>query len=169
MKRHGCTIDFRSNEMWTGSKESLAVVMRMVSLTAVGSYRYCRETEIDPSMQYTKLVNDHQLQAVTGASPKEIDHLMAAQLSIKTQVKDSESNYLSETENEEWTDTDDEVLNWVAHTVYKAQDHPTIDQEVDQILELSAPGGFGVALDRLRTLVREYRNTSAGCICVEKQ
>ena len=42
MKRHGCTIDFRSNEMWTGSKESSAVVMRMVSLTADGSCRYCR-------------------------------------------------------------------------------------------------------------------------------
>ena len=80
---------------------------------------------------------------------------MAAQLSRKTQVKDSESNYLSETEDEEWTDTDDEVLSWVAHRVYKAQDHPTLDQEVDQILELSAPGVSGVALDRLRTLVRE--------------
>ena len=168
MKRHGCTIDFRSNEMWTGSKESSAVVMRKVSLTAVGSYRYCRETEIDPSMQDTMLVND-QLQAVTGASPKEIDYLMAAQLSRKTQVKDSESNYRSETEDEDWTDTDDEVLNWVAHTVYKAQDHPTLDQEVDQILELSASGVTGIALDRLRTLVREYRyefalkNNELGC------
>ena len=161
MKRHGCTIDFRSNEMWTGSKESSAVVMRMVSLTAVGSYRYCRETEIDPSMQDTKFVSDHQLQAVTGASPKETDYLMAAQLSRETQVKYSESNYVSETEDEEWTDTDDEVLNWVAHTVYKAQDHPTLDQEVDQILELSAPGVSGVALDRLRTLVREYRDVFA--------
>ena len=69
------------------AKKILALVMRMVSLTAVGSYCYCRETEIDPSMQDTKLVNDHQLQAVTGTGPKEIDYLMAAQLSRKTQVK----------------------------------------------------------------------------------
>ena len=108
-------------------------------------------------MQDTKLVNDHQLKAVTGASPKENDHLMAAQHFRKTQVKDSESNSLSETEDEEWTDTDNEVGNWVTYTVYKAQDHPTLDQEVDQILKLSAPGVSGVALDRLRTLVREYR------------
>ena len=81
MKRHDCTIDFRSNELWTGSKEISALVMRMVSLTAVGSYRYYRETEIDLSKQDTKLVNGHQLQAaVTGATPKETEYLMAAQL-----------------------------------------------------------------------------------------
>ena len=55
MKRHCCTIDFRSNEMWAGSKESSAVVMRMVSLTAADGYRYCRETEIDPSSKIQSL------------------------------------------------------------------------------------------------------------------
>ena len=68
-------------------------------------------------MQETKLVNDHQLQAVTGATPKEINYLMAAQFSRKTQVQDSERNNLSETEDEEWTDTDDKVLNWVAQSM----------------------------------------------------
>ena len=112
-------------------------------------------------MQVTKLVNNHRLQAVTRASPNVLYYLMAAQLSKKTKVKDSESKYLRENEDEEWTDTDDEVLKWVAHTVYRAQGHPTLDQEVDQILELSAPGVSGVALDQLRTLVREYRDVFA--------
>ena len=143
--------------------------MRMVSLTTVGTYRYCRKTEIDPSMQDAQLVNGHQRQAVTGASAKETEYLMAAQLSRQTPVKNPENRYLSETEAEEWTHTDDKVLNWVAHTVYKVQEHPTLDQEVDQILELSAPGVSGVALDRLRALVQEYwdvfalKNHELGC------
>ena len=56
MKRHGCTINFISNELWTSSVEISGVVMRMVSLKAVGSHFLCSEDEIDPSMQDTKLV-----------------------------------------------------------------------------------------------------------------
>ena len=112
MKRHGCTVDFRSNEMWTDSKESSAIILRMFFLTAVDIYRYCRKTETNPSMQDINLVTGHQLQAVSGDSPKETDYLMAAQHSRNTQLQNPENHYLSETEDEEWTDTDDEVLNW---------------------------------------------------------
>ena len=56
VKRHGCTIDFRLNELWAGGKGSMIVVMHTVSLTELGSYGCCRKTEFDPSMQDTKLV-----------------------------------------------------------------------------------------------------------------
>ena len=78
---------------------------------------------------------------------------LTAKHSRKTKVHNTEDRYLSKIEDEERTDTDDEVLKWVAHTVYKAKENATLDQKVVQILELSALGVTGVAIDQLRTLV----------------
>ena len=92
-------------------------------------------------------------------------NLMTAQLFRKKQVQNQENHYLSENGIEEWTVTDDNVSNWFAHTVDKAQEKPILDQKFDQILELSAPV---VLYSGCRLAVNTHARIS-GYICVEKR
>ena len=123
---------------------------------SIGSYHYCHEIEIDILMQMRKFVTGLHFPLDTGNRPKKTDYLMAAQHSRKTYAKNPEVWYLYEGEDEECVDIDNEVSNRVAHPVYNTQEHFILDQNVDQVIEISAPSVTCVSVYRLRTLAREY-------------
>ena len=149
LKKHHCSIDLFSNQLWTGTRESTTVPIRLSNPKGVAHYR---EVTIDsPVCQ----------QPPEGSLKAKANAIVA---SIGSQVLKEHKEPVNPTEEEESAVVDRIAAmpeNELEKVIEKPSNHTQLDDEVEQILRMAATGMPDQERGKLRELVREYRDVFA--------
>ena len=148
MKRHKCSIDLECDQLWTGSNEGSAIPVRLASPKGLAGFR---EAVPDPRM-----IPD--IPASGTEAPTIVERVPTQHVCSLTDGSGPED------EDEEYEDCEFVATILTDHLLQLGATPPQSsdrEKEVEQILDLCAPGVESDARLKLKDLITEYRDVFA--------
>ena len=145
LKQFQCSLDFHCDNLWTGPQEGSIVPLHYEPLTISSSKPEASQGVDDPQGFLSSPEPPDTNSAATG------DAWQPSQ----SPTDSEESGHEYDEDHEVWATSENVSID------LQVQARRHLDEDIEKILELAAPGVTGTERDRLADLVRSYRDVFA--------